>query len=59
MAKRITRAQIAKAKSKGELPTTGNGRDSGQKPKLSETNLKQPGFIARLIRRSTDGGRHS
>lgn len=57
MAKKITKAQIARAKQK---PTTGDGHTYTQKPKLSETNLQgsKDGFIARLIRRSTQGGRH-
>ena len=59
MAKKITKAQIARAKSQ---PTTGNGTTGGQKPKMSETNL--PGrhgqsWVARLLTRASKPGKHS
>lgn len=40
-------------------PTTGDGYTSGQKPKLSQTNLNKgkDGFLAPLIRRAI-GGKH-
>ena len=41
MAKRIGKQQIAKARAAGE-PTTGDGWNTRQKPKLSETNLGAP-----------------
>jgi hypothetical protein len=44
-----------------ELPTTGNGKDSGQKPKLSETNLQgnKQGWVAKLFTRRSQPGKHS
>lgn len=50
-----------RARKNTDMPTTGNGRDNRQKPKLSETNLRgndrEEGFIAPLIRRVL-GGKH-
>ncbi len=56
MAKRIDRDKIYRSKN---MPTTGDGRTGGQKPKLSQTNLSggKDGFIAPLIRRFM-GGKH-
>ncbi len=58
MAKKIGRASVRRSR---EIPTTGNGRTGGQKPKLSETNLsgsKKPGFIAGLFTRRSQPGKH-
>lgn len=58
MPKKISKGSISRSQ---QLPTTGNGRTGGQKPKLSETNLsgsKKPGFIAGLFTRRSQPGRH-
>lgn len=43
--------------------TTGDGYTFGQKPKMSETNLGKPGFLARLLTRASQshkpGGKHN
>jgi hypothetical protein len=57
MAKKISKGSVGRSK---QLPTTGNGRTGGQKPKLSETNLPgKTGFIAGLFTRRSRPGRHS
>lgn len=59
MAKRINRDQIRRSK---QLPTTGDGKVGGQKPKLSETNLQGSGkqtWVARLFTRRSQPGKHS
>lgn len=56
MAKPIDPKKIRRSR---DLPTTGDGSNSSQKPKVSETNLpgKRGGFIAPLLRRVL-GGKH-
>jgi len=54
MAKRISKAKIAKAKAMGDLPTAGNGYTGGQRVNMADTNLPTGGFVARLIRRASD-----
>lgn len=59
MAKKIDRASIQRSR---DLPTTGNGRSGGQKPKLSETNLPgsdRQSWIAGLFTRRSKPGKHS